>query len=204
MTGGDEVGAAAAVQRAIGRRTLLRAAALGWLCCLSSPSRPALAQDGGIAASEQSIKAAYLFKLPAYVDWPPGRFEQPDSAFTIGVLGADEVATELALLTAGRTVNGRPLAIRRLAQDDLLEDVHVLFFSGAALNRSERIAADAAAQAILTVTDLPGGSQDSVVSFINVNGRLRFEVRLGAAQRNGLRLHSGLLAVAARVHGSAP
>src|SRR5688572_22737429 len=161
MTDGDEAGAAAA--KAIQRRTLLRAAALGWLCCVAPL---ALAQTAGIAASGQSIKAAYLFKLPAYVDWPPGRFEQPDSAFTIGVLGADDVATELALLTAGRTVNGRPFAIRRLAQDDLLEGVHVLFFSGA-LNRSQRIATDAAAHAILTVTDSPGDSQDSVVSFVN-------------------------------------
>ncbi len=187
---------------AITRRTLLRAAALGSLWCLAPPF--ALAQDAGIVASEPSIKAAYLFKLPAYVDWPAGRFKEPDSAFTIGVLGADDVATELASLTAGRTVNGRPLAIRRLAQDDLLEGVHVLFFSGAARNRSERIATDAAAHAILTVTDSLGGSQDSVVSFVNINGRLRFEVRLGAAQRNGLRLHSGLLGVAARVHGVAP
>jgi hypothetical protein len=182
----------------IARRTLLRAVALGSLCW-----RPALAQDARIAASEQSLKAAYLFKLPAYVDWPPGRFAQPDSAFTIGVLGADDVASELASLTAGRTVNGRPLEIRTLGQDDLLEGVHVLFFSGAALKRSERIAADAAAHAILTVTDTPGGSQDSIVSFVTVSGRLRFEVRLNAAQRNGLKLHSGLLAVAARVHGAA-
>jgi hypothetical protein len=188
---------------AIARRTLLRAAALGWLFGLMTPAL-ALAQNAAIAASEQSIKAAYLFKLPAYVDWPPGRFEEPNSAFTIGVLGADDVATELASLTAGRTVNGRPLAIRRLSQDDLLEGVDVLFFSGAAFRSTERIATDAATHAILTVTDSPGGSQDSVISFVTVNGRLRFEVRLGAAQRNGLRLHSGLLGVAARVLGAAP
>ena len=200
---GCDVAKAAVMLPTIARRTLLRAAALGWLCCLPTPPL-ALAQNAAIAASEQSIKAAYLFKLPAYVDWPAGRFEEPDSAFTIGVLGADDVATELASLTAGRTVNGRPLAIRRLSQGDLLEGVDVLFFSGAAFSGSERIATDAAAHAILTVTDSPGGSQDSVVSFVNINGRLRFEVRLGAAQRNGLRLHSGLLGVAARVHGAAP
>jgi hypothetical protein len=202
MRGCDEAEAAATLP-AIARRTLLRAAALGSLCCLAA-SPLALAQNAAIAASEQSIKAAYLFKLPAYVDWPPGRFVEPSSAFTIGVLGADDVATELASLTAGRTMNGRPLAIRRLSQGELLDGVHVLFFSGAAFSASERIAMDAAAHGILTVTDSPGGSQDSVVSFVNVNGRLRFEVRLGAAQRNGLRLHSGLLGVAARVHGAAP
>ena len=161
----------------------------------------ALAQDAARTAAD-SVKAAYLFKLPAYVDWPAGRFDSPDAALTIGVLGADEVAEALTALTPGRTVNGHPVAVRRLESSADLDGVHVLFFGSAAGKREDGVVAYAAAQNILTVTDLQAGSDDSVIDFVTVNGKVRFEVRLNAAERNGLRLHAGLLDVAARVHGA--
>jgi uncharacterized protein DUF4154 len=172
------------------------AAACCWLV-----AAVALAQDTGLTASAHAVKAAYLFKLPAYVEWPAQRFEEPDSALIVGVLGADDVAEALAALTADRTVNGRRVVVRRLRPDDELTGVHVLFFGEPAHARADRIAVEAAAQNILTVTDFQAGAQDSVIEFVTTNGKLRFEVRLDTADSNGLRLHSGLLSVAARVHG---
>jgi len=162
----------------------------------------AVAQDTDYAAAAHTVKAAYLFKLPAYVDWPAQRFDGPDSALTIGVLGADEVAKALATLTANRTVNGRPVVVRSLQPDDELAGVHVLFFGELARERANRIAMDAIAQNILTVTDFQAGAQSSVIEFVAANGKLRFEVRLDTADSNGLRLHAGLLNVAVRVHGA--
>ena len=178
----------------------LRATALAAVFWLVAAG-PVFAQDAGAAAAH-SIKAAYLFKLPAYVDWPAQRFESARSPLVIGVLGSDAVADALATITAGRSVNGRPVVARRLGPDDGLAGVHVLFYSDAARGRAAGIATAAAAQNILTVTDSPGESQDSVIDFINMSGRVRFEVRLNAAERNGLKLNASLLAVAARVYGA--
>lgn len=172
------------------------AAACCWLVAAVAP-----AQETGLTASAHTVKAAYLFKLPAYVDWPAQRFERPDSALIVGVLAADDVGDALATLTAGRTVNGRRVVVRRLEPDDELTGVHVLFFGEAAGESADRIAMDAAAQNILTVTDFKAGAQDSVIEFVAANGKVRFEVRLDTANSNGLRLHAGLLNVAARVHG---
>jgi hypothetical protein len=159
----------------------------------------AFAQQAALTASADTVKAAYLFKLPAYVDWPPQRFERLDSPLVVGVLAADDVADALAMLTDGRTSNGRPVVVRRLGIEDELAGLHVLFFGRDARERAEGIAVDAAAQNILTVADLQVGSEDSVIDFVVVNGRVRFEVRMNAAERNGLRLHAGLLNVASRV-----
>lgn len=174
---------------------------IAWSCWLALPGL-ALAQDAAVTAAPHSVRAAYLLKLPAYVDWPTERFQRPDSALTIGVMGADEVAEALATISAARTVNGRPVVVRRVRSDDALTGVHVLFVAGASRERADRIASDAAAQSILTVTDTNPEFDDSVIDFVTVNGRVRFEVRLNAAERNGLRLHAGLLDVAARVHGA--
>ena len=180
-------------------RAARRIAALVALCGITIASLSS-AQEPARSATERSIQAAYLFKVPAYVEWPAERFDRPDSALTIGVLGADDLAEELELVSADRTVNNRPVRVRRLSADDELAGLHVLFFTGVSRSRADLIAAGAATQSILTVTDAEGEPEDSVIDFVTVNGRVRFEVRLASAARNGLRLQSGLLAVAARVH----
>lgn len=178
-------------------RAWLRAAAAAWLIATTGL---ALAQDA-VTAAAHSVKAAYLFKLPGYVDWPAARFDSPDSALTIAVLNDDAVADALTTITAGRSVNGHPVVVRRLEADNDLDGVHVLFFTGIGEARADGIVASAAMRNILTVTDLQPNVDDSVIDFVTVNGRVRFEVRLDAAERNGLRLHSGLLNVASRVYG---
>ena len=183
------------------RGAWLRAAAAVVCWWLVAPAG-LLAQDPGLAASAPTVKAAYLLKLPAYVDWPTQRFARSDSALIVGLLGADDVAEVLSTLAVGRTVSGRPVVVRALRPDDELQGVHVLYFRDAPRERADEIAAEAAAQNILTVTDVESGAQDSVIAFVSANGKLRFDVRLDSAERNGLRLHAGLLNVAARVRGA--
>lgn len=182
------------------RRAWLRALGFAVCCWLGSPLAPA--QDAGLTASPTSVKAAYLFKLPAYVDWPAQRFARADSALTVGVLGADEVADALEALTTGRTVNGRAVVVRRVGPEDELAGLHVLFLGTVPRERTDPLAAAAAAENILTVADTGSAAEDSVIEFVAAAGKVRFEVRLSAAERNGLRLSAGLLNVAARVHGA--
>lgn len=183
------------------RRAWLRAAAAA-VCCWLGATPLASAQDAASAVSAANVKAAYLFKLPAYVEWPPESFERADSALVVGIIGSDEVAAALATLTAGRAVNSRAVVVRRLDADAELAGVHVLFLGNVAREGVERIAAAAAARNILTVADSKATAEVSVIEFVAASGKVRFEVRLDAAERNGLRLHAGLLNVAARVHGA--
>ena len=173
------------------------------LVALLSAAAPGSAQNASRVATEESVKAAYLYKFAAYVDWPPAVFEGPDSAFTIAVMEDERLAAELAAVTEGRSVRGRPIRTRRLAADDPLADVHVLFLPPRDRGRAnaEPPSADLP---ILTVADSDSGQPGIVLTFVTVNGRVRFEADLTAAQRRGLRLHSGLLTVAERVHGARP
>jgi len=163
------------------------------------PETPA--QNIPRTASEESVKAAYLFKFPAYVEWPPDVFESEASPLTIGIVESDRLADELAAIAAGRRVNGRPVEMRRLSSDDEPTGVHVLFLP-ATRSAILPIAEEARELPILTVGERADESPGAVVSFVPVNGRIRFEVDLGEAERRGLRLHSGMLAVAERVRGA--
>jgi hypothetical protein len=149
-------------------------------------------------APESSVKAAYLYKFLTYVDWPAHAFTAPDSPQVIGVMGNDDVLADLQRLVAGRSVNGHPLVATRVVPGDSLELLHVLY-----IGRNARAAAavrSLAGRPVLTISDAPAGlAEGSVLNLLLLNGKVRFEASLPAAERAGLKLSARLLAVAERV-----
>jgi len=154
-------------------------------------------------ALERRVKAAFLYKFLGYAEFPPGAFADPASPVTIGVIGADDLAAELAHIVSGRTVNNRPIAVRVLRESELGTPVHLLFIGGADPARVGRLVR-AAGNALLVVTECDGGlQQGSAINFRIVDERVRFDVALDAAERNGIKLSSRLLTVANRVQKGA-
>jgi len=152
---------------------------------------------------ERRVKAAFLYKFLGYTDFPAGAFADAAAPLTIGVIGADGLAVELARVVAGRTVNGRTIEVRELRESDAGARVHLLFVGGTDPQRVARIVHQATG-AMLVVTECDNGLQiGSVINFRIVDERVRFDVALDAAEKNGIKLSSRLLTVANRVQKGA-
>lgn len=178
------------------RRTRLRLLIGGvlWACGLALGPTCANADEG----LEASVKAAYLYKFLAYVEWPASAFAGTDAPQLIGVMGDDAVLAELEQIIAGRTVNGHAVAVRRLAGGAALDGLHVLHL-GRGIHPAT-LGTALAGRALLVVTDMPAGlPEGSALNFVNVGRRLRFEASQAAAERAGIRLSARLLAVAEKV-----
>ena len=159
----------------------------------------ALAQQDSRAAEVQ-IKAAFLYKFGDFVQWPPVAFGRPDAPFAIGVMGADELAAALEQLVVNRTVQGRPIAVRRLRHGESLAGLHVLFIGRAESAHLGETLAAARGQALLTVTEMENAlASGSMINFVAEESRVRFDVALPSAERGQLKISSRLLAVARRV-----
>lgn len=157
---------------------------------------------GGATAS--GVKAAFLYKFLGYVEWPPTSAGQSNSPITIGVIGADDVAAELSEIARGRTVNDRSLAVRQLREGDPLTGIQVLFIGRTDGVRLDQLLKMAQQRAILSVTETDGAlAQGSVINFMPVDSRIRFEVSLEAAEKSNLKLSSRMLSVAHRVQKGA-
>jgi hypothetical protein len=155
------------------------------------------------AVLERRVKAAFLYKFLGYAEFPPGAFADPASPVTIGVLGADDLAAELARIVTGRTINNRPILVRVLRESEVGAPVHLLFIGGTDAGRVGRMVRGAG-HALLVVTECDGGlQQGSAINFRIVDERVRFDVALDAAERNGIKLSSRLLTVANRVQKGA-
>jgi uncharacterized protein DUF4154 len=152
---------------------------------------------------ELRVKAAFLYKFAGYVEWPPKSFERPETPVTIGVIGAESLAAELTQAVTGRTVNDRPVTVRRLKAGESLTGIHVLFVGRAENARLDQLAQSAQPRSILTVTESAGAlERGSVINFVLTDGRVRFEIALDSAEKSGLKLSSRLLAVAQQVTGT--
>jgi hypothetical protein len=169
----------------------------------AAPVRAAEAAGG--ATLERSVKAAFLYKFLGYAEFPPAAFADPAAPFLIGVLGADELAAELARVVAGRSVNNRAVAVRTLRESDTGAAVHLMFIGGADGARVGRLVKAVPPGPVLIVTEADQGlRQGSIINFRIVDERVRFEVSLEAAERNSVRLSSRLLSVASQVYKEAP
>lgn len=184
---------------------------VAWLACAAfvawAAGWPAWAAqaDEDAATLEDRVKAAYLYKFAGYVEWPAKSFVRPDTPVTIAVIGSDPLVLELNQAVVGRTVNDRPIAVKRLKAGESLAGVHVLFIGKAESGRLNQLAQTAQSRSILTVTDSEGAlAQGSVINFVVADRRVRFEVALDSAEKSGLRLSSRLLAVAQQVRGATP
>lgn len=160
---------------------------------------PALAQPGATQVLERRVKAAFLYKFLAYAEFPAAAFGDSAAPVTIGVVGSDEMAAELARVVAGRQALGRPIQVRSLREGELGAPVHLLFVAGSDCARAARILRGAPA-APMPVTECELGLQyGSVINFRIIEDRVRFDVSLDSAEKNNVKLSSRLLTVANRV-----
>jgi YfiR/HmsC-like len=153
------------------------------------------------AASESAVKAAFLYKFAAFVDWPPRTFQAPDQPLVIGVSGNEDVAADLEQLLAARQ-DARPVSVRRVPEGAPASGVHILFIA-TRRDAQLREAIAAVKGPVLIVTEQPSGLQlGGVLNFSSGAGRVRFSASLSSAERRGLKLSARLLAVAQAVEGN--
>lgn len=156
------------------------------------PERPEVA--------ERQVKAAYLYKFASYVRWPADSFAHERSPIVIGVIGADPIAADLARMVKGKSVDGRPLVARRIRTGQSLKGLHILFVGRMSHSRLAETIAATRGQPLLVVSDSQQAQAlGSMVNFVVVDQRLRFEVALGPVSNQRLKLSALMLTAAHEV-----
>ena len=150
-------------------------------------------------ATEAALKAAFLFKFAGYVEWPSQAFARAEAPFVIAVVGADDIAVELERAVQGRTIQDRPIAVRRASGAAAARGAHMVFVGRTAPGGQAVLAAAQAAGALAVSEGIMGLDNGAAINFVTVDDRIAFEVSLDAAERAGLRISSRMLSVARRV-----
>lgn len=164
------------------------AVALGW-------SHAARAQEGGDA----QLKAAFLFNFARFVEWPPERFATRETQFQICTIGRDGLGATLDSL-AGKSAQSREVRVRRgLAPADIA-GCHIVFVAEQEDRRFSSVQRAAREGAVLVVGESEGFCEaGGMIGLVPVEGKMQFEINLGATRAAGLKVPSQVLRLARTV-----
>ena len=153
-------------------------------------------------APERAAMAAFLFKLPAFIEWPDNAFSSPAEPFRLCIVGDDPFGAALQGSPEAQVVGKRPIAIDHktvVSSDDHCQEMYI---EGEPTFVTESLAA-VNGRPVLTVTDAQTGDR-GIVNFVPAPGQVRLQIDQQAAIRNHLSVSSKLLDLAAAPERSAP
>ena len=176
--------------------TCIRNALVAMLCALAAPA-PAQSPP-----TEAQVKAAMIYNFAKYVDWPADAFAAREAAIVLCTVGRDSLGESLAAIE-GRMVGRRALRLQRSVDPDETRGCNIVFVPAAEERRLLQILRAAAADPMLTVSDIGGfAARGGMIGIMEADNRLQFEINNGAAQRAGLRISSQLLRLARQIFDS--
>jgi YfiR/HmsC-like len=157
------------------------------------------AQAGSV--DEYQVRAAMLYNLARFIEWPAWKVDQGHPQFLVCVLGTDPIGGDIDSLLRDKTVGTKPLIVRHISSVDAAGDCHVLYVSTGERKNILKAAADLAKRGVLTISERPNSdSPDQVIGLPMVEEHVQIEVNLGAADRTGLTISSKLLHLATISH----
>jgi hypothetical protein len=146
---------------------------------------------------EYAVKAVYLYKFGAFVEWPTSTFVSPASAVNLCVAGADPFGAGLETAVSGQHIGARPIVVRHLAQVTRGAACQILFVGGSNPADVGAILDTMRGVGVLTVTDIVGaGKTPGIIRFVIQDGHVRFVIDGQAASLNGIVVSSKLLSLA--------
>ncbi len=143
---------------------------------------------------ETAVKATYLYKLAPFVTWPAQAYPNSASPLVICVQGADPFGPMLDRAVAGQSVDGRPVAVRRLARIEVGSGCQIAYVGGSGEQPAAQALTAVAGAPVLTVTDdARGAGARGIVHFVLSGGAVRFAIDPSQAAANHIGLSSKLL-----------
>lgn len=147
--------------------------------------------------AEYKLKAALIYKLSKFVEWPDPLEAGQNGAFGICVLGEDPFGKALDALEARKT-GGQPIRVYRFAQSEALDRrCRVVFISESKRPFLRPILQKLRRLPILSLSDMSGfAEQGGIMQFARGKKQIGFKINLQSARQAGLEIAAPLLELA--------
>jgi hypothetical protein len=162
-----------------------------WLCIVFA-GRP---QASSLPSACQ-VETAIIFNMTRFIEWPEESFPAGNAPFTVCVVGKGELAAAVGALQ-GKTVKGRPVVVRQLSQAGEREVCQILVIDKSERRRLRSVLKQLNRNGVLTVSDAPRfAAAGGTVGFVELDGRVAFEINPEAGRQCRVKISSQLLKLA--------
>ncbi|MBI4548186.1 MAG: YfiR family protein [Ignavibacteriae bacterium] len=150
-----------------------------------------------ISPTEYQVKAAFLYNFAKFVEWSPETFSDTTTPIVIGILGEDPFEADLDTIVKDKNINGREFVVRRFQALKELEQCHILFISSSEQKDMPKILRRLRNSGMLTVSEVEHFAHiGGMINLVVEENKVRFEINVEAAEREGLKISSQLLKLA--------
>ena len=168
------------------------------LVCPGSPTSAATAP----AVPEYEVKAAFLYNLLKFVQWPANHVSNQPEPFVACVVEPDPFGSAITTVLHQKAVSGRPIELRRLKTSEGIGECQVVFIPVRDARRVASLLRAVQRAAVLTVGEstefLDAGG---MVSLILTEGKLRLQINIDAVHAADLQMSAQLLRLAQDTKG---
>ncbi len=150
-----------------------------------------------LLAKEYFLKAAFLYNFARLVDWPDNKFHSSSTPFRLCLIGDDPFDKALRSIR-NKTIQGRPLIIRRLINLSEASQCEILFISQSEKDNLPEILNYVRQSPILTVSELPDFAQTGghIRFFLSGEKKLKLEINRDSITHSDLKISSRILTLA--------
>ncbi|HKV24507.1 MAG TPA: YfiR family protein [Candidatus Acidoferrum sp.] len=193
--GGRRHGSIAGWIPGVHRRTMI-------LCLIAAHALvPKIAVAQTNSAGEYELKAAMLYNLTRFVEWPSTADAVPQRPLVLCILGRDPFEDSLNSVAAAASARGNPVEIRHFQDEKGIRACHVLYIGSSEKKNLTHIISALQGSNVLTVGEMGQfAAHGGMIQFSLIDQQVRFEINLRAASEAGLKISSRLL-VLARIVG---
>ena len=149
------------------------------------------------AHNELEVKAAFVYNLTKYVEWP-----QSTGTLSIGVVGDGPMGSILKEMMSGKKSDSRPIEVTMLSPGDAaLARCHLLFISFRSQKKNMEVLEKLRRASILTVGDTDSFARDGgMIGLVTIENHVQIQVNLEAVNEAHLKLSSRVLQLATLVN----
>lgn len=147
-------------------------------------------------SGEQQIKAAMIYNLAKFTNWPPESLPADQNQFLICILGQGQLSKAVETLQL-KPVQGRNIIVRSITQPEEAANCQMLVIAESERQRIPAALEKTRQEKLMTISDSDefakaGGS----VGFYVEDGKVRLEINTSAVQIHKLRIDAQVLKLA--------
>jgi hypothetical protein len=159
------------------------------------PLRSVFGQE--LSATQDQLKAVFLYNFTQFIEWPPESFRSPDEPFIIGLYGPDAFGKHLLEAVRNERVDGHPIRVMTVNATSDLKLCRMLFIHRTMTQEFSQLAPSLRSTGILTVSDAADFCRSGgVIGFVNEKNKIRLQINMDAAANAQLKISSKLLRLA--------
>lgn len=145
-------------------------------------------------SAEHQVKTVFVYNFIRYIEWPQEREE-----FTIGIYGNDQKTFSAFMEMAAKKAGSKRIVVKSFTTLSEAAGCDILFIPAQNSGNLTEVKS-LGLKNTLVVTEKEGlAKKGSGINFVNVDGKLRFEINKDEIERSGLKVSSQLLGLAIEV-----